>query len=1053
MSEPTGLKLASGCSAGYPVSSEIVSFCRAKPPPVGEAQAFARAKTKPKIFQTFAADLKHESRELCLLCAKKLFALKKFIFLPFFLLLQNSIFSNAQTPVPFAGYNQRWVDSVFNKLTPDERIAQLIMVAAYSNRDAAHVQEITKLIQQQKVGGLVFFQGGPMRQAQQTNYYQSLANVPLLVAIDGEWGLGMRLDSTISYPYQMTLGAIQNDSLLYKMGVEVARQCKRMGIHVNFAPVVDVNNNPNNPVINFRSFGEDKENVARKAILYMRGMQDNRVLTTAKHFPGHGDTDVDSHYDLPVIKKSRQALDSLEFHPFRRIIEAGAGGVMVSHLSIPALDSAKNVPSTLSKKTLDGVLRKELNFNGLIFTDAMNMKGVTKYYTPGVADAKAILAGNDVLEFTEDVPKAIAEIKKAIREKKITQAEIDVRCKKVLAAKAWAGLDKYKPTVLTNLTKDLNTPQAKLLNRQLTEAALTLLTNTNSLVPLQKLDTLRIASVSIGVEKTTAFQRMLGKYTAVQHFTLSKQASADDIKKVKTALAKYNLVIVGVHVPSVRPPKNYGITDNLQKAVQEIVSLKTAKPLVCHFGNAYTLPKFETTGANAVLLTYQDNFNAQELAAQAIFGAVVASGKLPVSVSPEFQLRNGLGMNHLRRLKYTQPEEVGLNSELLERKVDSVASIALTQKATPGCQVLVAKNGSVIFHKTYGYHTYENGQPTQQDDLYDLASVTKITTSAAALMRLSDEGKFSLDKTFAAYLPEYKRSNKTDIPFRDILTHQARLTAWIAFWKETVKNGERNRKLYRTDSSAKFPVKIVDNLWLNEKYCQKIYKKIDKSPILAEKKYVYSDLSYYLYPALVQRQTGKPFETFLKETFYRPLGATNLTFKPLRYYAKQQIVPTEYDSLFRKTLIHGTVHDEGAAMLDGLSGHAGLFGTANDVAKMMQLYLQMGEYGGQRFISEATLKEWTRYNDVSFSRRGIAFDKPDPKNPGLSAAADASPDSFGHSGFTGTFVWADPQHQLVYVFLSNRVYPTRNNNKISSLNIRTSVLQAIYEAMKKGSLE
>ncbi len=969
----------------------------------------------------------------------------------FLLLFQNSIFSNAQTPVPYSGYNQRWVDSVFAKLTPDERIAQLIMVAAYSNRDAAHVQEITKLIQQQKVGGLVFFQGGPVRQAQQTNYYQSISKVPLFIAIDGEWGLGMRLDSTISFPYQMTLGAIQNDSLLYKMGVEVARQCQRMGIHINFAPVVDVNNNPNNPVINFRSFGENKENVARKSIMYMRGMQDNRVLTTAKHFPGHGDTDVDSHYDLPLIKKSRQSLDSLELYPFREILAAGAGGMMVSHLSIPSLDTARNVPSTLSKPTVTGVLRNDLKFDGLIFTDAMNMKGVTKYYKPGVADAKAIVAGNDVLEFTEDVPKAIEEIKKAIREKKITQAEIDARCKKVLAAKAWAGLDHLKPINLTNLNKDLNTPQAKLLNRQLSEAALTLLANKNTLIPLQKLDTLRIASISVGVEKTSAFQRTLGKYTAVQHFTISKQATADEIKKVKAALAKYNLVIVGVHVPSVRPGKNYGITENMQNAVKEIVSLPNAKPLICHFGNAYTLSKFATTDASVILLTYQDNWNTQDLAAQALFGAVTASGKLPVSISSEFKANNGLGMKGLNRLKYSQPEAVGINSEFLERKIDSIANLALTQKATPGCQILVAKNGTVIFHKTYGYLTYENLRPTQEDDLYDLASVTKVTTSAPALMRLSDEGKFGLDKTLADYLPEYKNSNKKDIQFRDILTHQARLTAWIAFWKETVKEGKRNPKVYSTDSSRKYPVKIVDNLWLSRKYCQKVYKEIDKSPLLPEKKYVYSDLSYYLYPALVQRQTGKPFETYLKETFYRPIGATNLTYKPLRYYPIGQIVPTEYDSLFRQTLVHGTVHDEGAAMLNGLSGHAGLFGTANDVAKMMQMYLQMGEYGGQRFINEATLREWTRYNDVNFSRRGIAFDKPDPKSPGLSAAPDSSPESFGHSGFTGTFVWIDPKYQLVYVFLSNRVYPTRNNNKISSLNIRTNALQMIYESIKKGS--
>ena len=974
---------------------------------------------------------------------------KKPVFLLLAVLFQNSIFSNAQTPVPFANYNQRWVDSVFARLTPDERIAQLIMVAAYSNRDAAHVQEIGRLIQQQKIGGLVFFQGGPVRQAQQANHYQSLARVPLMVAIDGEWGLAMRLDSTVRFPYQMTLGAIQNDTLIYRMGGEIARQCQRIGIHVNFAPVVDVNNNPNNPVINFRSFGEDKENVARKAILYMRGMQDNRILTTAKHFPGHGDTDVDSHYDLPVISKSRQALDSLEFYPFRRIIAAGAGGVMVSHLHIPALDPAKNVPSTLSKATLDGVLRKELGFKGLIFTDAMNMKGLTKFYAPGVSDAKAIIAGNDVLEFTEDVPKAIAEIKKAIREKKITQADIDARCRKVLAAKAWAGLDNYKPVVLANLTKDLNTPQARLLSRQLTEAAVTLLRNPAALLPLRKLDTLRIASVSVGANSVTDFQRMLGKYTAVRHFTLPAKATDAEIKKVMAALQGYNMVIAGLHIPSLRPA-TYGITEAMQNAVREIVSLKNAKPVFAHFGNPYALTRL-ATGENALLVTYQDGKEAQQAAAQVIFGALAASGKLPVTVSSALRLSDGLGAVPLPRLKYTQPEEAGMDSELLGRAMDSLANFAIAQRATPGCQILVAKDGKVIFHKTYGHHTYDTLQATQPDDLYDLASVTKISTSALALMRLTDEGKFGLDKTLTDYLPEYRKSNKATIAFRDILTHQARLTAWIPFWKNALKkNGKWKRKTFKTDSSARFPVAVAGGLWLHRKYRDRIFRQIRKSPLLAEKKYVYSDLSFYLYPQLVARQTGSDFETYLKQTFYQPLGANTLTYNPLRFYPKDRIVPTEYDSLFRKTQLLGTVHDEGGAMLGGLSGHAGLFGTADDMAKLMQMYLQMGEYGGTRYISEATLREWTGYNDAAFSRRGIAFDKPDPKQPGLSAAADASPGSFGHSGFTGTFAWADPQHQLVYVFLANRVFPTRNNNKLGALNIRTGVQQAIYEVMRRS---
>ncbi len=957
--------------------------------------------------------------------------------------------AQAQNLPPFLNTHQRWVDSVFARLTPDERIAQLIMVAAYSNRNQAHEKEITDLIQQYKIGGLVFFQGGPVRQAHLTNRFQKLSKVPLFVAMDAEWGLGMRLDSTISFPYQMTLGAIHSDTLLYQMGVEVARQCKRLGVHINFAPVVDVNNNPNNPVINFRSFGEDKENVARKSIQYMRGMQDNQILTTAKHFPGHGDTDADSHYALPLIRKSRQQLDSLELYPFRKIIEAGAGGIMVAHLSIPSLDTTRNQASTLSKPIVSNLLKKDLGFQGLAFTDAMNMQGVAKYYAPGIADVKAILAGNDVLEFTADVPKAIAEIRNAIKTGKITQAEIDVRCKKVLAAKAWTGLNMYRPIAVPQLVKDLNTPQAKLLHRKLTEASLTLLRNNQTLVPLQKLDTLKIASISIGTSSISSFQKMLGKYTTVKHFVLSTKATTEEIATVRAALKAYNLVVVGIHVPSIRPGNSYGITDHMQKAVREVTA--TGKPtILCHFGNPYTLLKFDLTRANALILGYQDNTVSQELTAQAVFGAVVATGRLPVTVSPAFSLHNGLGMNSLHRLKYTQPEEVGVSSERLEQKVDSVAQLAISQHAAPGCQVLVAKEGKVIFHKTYGYHTYENLQATQENDLYDLASVTKITTSTLALMRLTGEGKFGLDKTLADYLPEYQKSNKKHLVFRDILTHQAGLTAWIPFWKEAVKkNGKWKWHTFKADSSRRFPVKVVDKLWLHRHYSHRIFKEIRHSPVSLEKKYVYSDLSYYLYPQIVKKLTGQDFETYLKDNFYRSLGVHTLTFRPLSYFPKDQIVPTEYDSLFRKTQLLGTVHDEGAAMLNGLSGHAGLFGTANDLAKLMQMYLQMGEYGSVRYIQSPILKEWSQYNDVAFSRRGIAFDKPDPKSPGLSAAASASPDSFGHSGFTGTFIWADPQNQLVYIFLANRVYPTRNNTKLLTLNIRTGMQQAIYEAIRE----
>ena len=995
---------------------------------------------------------------------KRIFFLFLFIDLIGLKAAHSQVSSKALTTnPPFLSYNPQWVDSVFRRLSPDERIAQLIMVAAYSNKGQAHVDTISALIRQHKIGGLVFFQGGPVRQARLTNLYQSQSKVPLFVAMDAEWGLGMRLDSAVRFPYQMTLGAIAGqDSLIYRMGAEVARQFKRIGMHINFAPVVDVNNNPNNPVINFRSFGENKYKVTEKSYAYMKGMQDYGIIATAKHFPGHGDTDADSHYALPLITKDRSRLDSLELYPFREMIRRGMGGMMVAHLSIPSLDDTKNLPSTLSKPIITDLLKKDLGFRGLVFTDAMNMKGVTQYFPAGIADAKALVAGNDVLEFTEDVAKAIAQIKEAIRRGDISQSEIDARCKRVLAAKSWAGLSRYQPIPLQNLVEDLNAPQATLINRQLIEASLTLLHNApgqsgTSLLPLQRLDTLRVASLSLGNTQLTPFQQILGNYTSVTHFNLTDKSSEAEIALVKNRLKNFNLVLSGVHGLSIRPARNYGISPGLISLLKEMkkqVQANGGKFVVTLFSNAYTLAKLEgLEQTDGLLLAYQENQLTQELAAQALFGGIGTQGRLPVTVSPQFSLDKGLTTTGLARFRYGIPEEAGVDSRLLTRKIDSLSLLAIRAKAIPGCQVLVAKDGKVIFQKSYGYQTYENKIPVSNQDEYDLASITKISASLPALMRLSDEGKFDLNKTLNDYLPKmFKRSNKRDLTFREILTHQARLKAWIPFWQEALKKNKKTFKksIFRADSSARFPIKVADKLYLNRKYQKKIYRQIIKSPLNEKPGYVYSDLSFYLYPLIVQKQTGKDFETYLKETFYRPLGAHSLTFNAYRYFPLTQIVPTEVDTTFRKNLIHGRVHDEGAAMLNGLSGHAGLFGNANDLAKLMQMYLQKGYFGGQRFISEATLAEFERCQYCPTNRRAVGFDRIAVPSAG-NAALSASLQSFGHSGFTGTFTWVDPVHHLVYVFLSNRVYPTRNNSKLSELNTRTNIHQAIYEVIQKGA--
>lgn len=983
----------------------------------------------------------------------------------FLFLLLCSIFysssTHAQSKPEFLKLNatqKSWVDSVFNSLTPDERIAQLIMVAATSDTRRSLIDTsrsnpayVAKLIRENKVGGVVFFQGGPVPQAQLTNRYQAMSNVPLLVAMDAEWGLAMRIDSTVRYPYQMTMGAIQgNDDLIFTMGAQLAQQARRLGVHINFAPVADVNNNPNNPVINFRSFGENKYRVAEKAVAYMKGMQYNGLLTSAKHFPGHGDTGTDSHYDLPLIPKTRAELDSLELYPFRALVDNGLSGVMIAHLSIPALDNTPNLPSTLSKPIVSKLLQDDLGFQGLIYSDAMNMKGVTKFFSNGRADAMGLEAGMDLLEFTEDVPKAIEEIKKSIAEGRLTQAIINARCYKVLQAKAWVGLTNFQPIKLENLYEDLNPKSAELVNRLLTEKALTILKNDDSILPLRELDTLRIAAISLGVDTVTTFQNTLGLYTKIDTYSLPSKPTAQQIAAVEAKLGDYNLLLVGVHLSSISPRLNFGLTPETNALLEKLTA--TGKAVVTLFGNPYVLNKIsKPEQAKAIVMAYQLTPYTEDLSAQLIFGAIPALGKLPVTVNQTYPYDTGIETPSLKRLKYTIPEELGLDSKEIIFKIDSIANVALSEKATPGCVVQLAKDGKVFFRKAYGKQTYEGSKLVDINDLYDFASVTKVTASTLALLSLYDQGKFELDATMKDYLPFLKKSNKADLTWRRVLTHSARLKSWIQFWREAQKpDGSWKKNTFSTTQSAKYPTSVVgDSLFIHRNYKNVIYKSIKNSPLNPEEGYVYSDLSFILYPEVVKNITGVEFEDYLKENFYKKLGANSLTFNPKRFYKLDEIVPSERDTFFRQTLLRGQVHDEGAAMLGGLSGHAGLFGNANDLMKVMQMYLQSGYYGGKQFISSDALFEFTRYQYPELgSRRGIAFDKPTFKYSG-NAPRYAHPVSFGHTGYTGIMVWMDPSVNLDFVFLSNRVYPTRENTKLYSLNIRTSIMDVVYEALAR----
>lgn len=944
---------------------------------------------------------------------------------------------------PFYEVEQQWVEEKLNSLSLEEKIAQLMMVAAYSNKDQAHVNEIKHLVQKHKIGGLMFLQGGPVRQAKLTNYYQSLAETPLLIAIDAEWGLGMRLDSTFNYPWAITLGAIQEDTLIYQMGRQIGNELKAIGVHMNFAPVADINSNPNNPIINARSFGENKNNVAEKSLAYMHGLQNVNILACAKHFPGHGDTDSDSHKTLPQLKQDKAQLDSIEIYPFKQLINEGLASVMTAHLEIPSLEPRENRAVTLSDKVVQGLLKEELRFKGLAITDALNMKGVSNYYKPGELELEALLAGNDILLFAEDVPKAIALIKRAVNQNKISEQEIDSRVRKVLMAKKWVGLDKFEPIDLSSIKDKLNQKEQSLLAKKMLGKSLSLVKNDEKLIPFKRLDTLEIAYVELGTAGGDEFFHYLNKYLPVKRISQKAYGSK---KEFDRAIAFANCVIVGYHTDHRSPWKSYKVNALDQEVLKYVEDIPQDWVFV-QFSNPYAAIDQEALlSTKAHLLAYQNNLEAQELAAQALFGAISIEGKAPVSAKPIFFEGQGARTYSLGRLSYAQPEEFDIPSSAFSR-IDSIVQDAIDKEATPGAQVLVAYKGSVIFQKAYGHHTYNGLKQVEENHIYDLASITKISATLPCVIELASDGKLALTDNLGKLNSKLRGTNKYNLSLKEVLAHNSGLPAWIPFYKATVDKGKLRDTLYSTVKDVEYPYEVAGAMYMKKEFVDSIFNQVYTVP-LGPKKYRYSDLGYFLISEGLNEKLNPGFEQYVKERFYDKLGAYTMGYHPRQRYFLEQIVPTEYDTYFRNQLIHGYVHDPGAAMLGGVGGHAGLFSSANDLAKLAQMYLQQGYYGGEQFFDPVVFNAFTQYQyPGTDNRRGAGFDKPVQRGKGGPACEYASPISFGHSGFTGTLLWVDPAYDLVYIFLSNRVYPRGDNYKLISMDVRTKVQEVVYESI------
>ncbi len=929
---------------------------------------------------------------------------------------------------------RRWVDSVYKSLSKEERIAQLMVVRAHSNLGPEHVAELTQIIKKYNVGGLCFFQGGPVREAMLTNYYQQLSKTPLMVCIDGEWGLGMRLDSVVNFPRQMMIGAVADSNIVYAFGKAVARQCKRLGIQVNYAPVTDINNNPDNPVINDRSFGENKYKVASFATAYMRGLQDENVMACAKHFPGHGDVAVDSHLDLPVMNKTLEQLDSLELYPFRRIINAGVASVMNAHLYIPSIDTTANRATSLSYKNVTGLLKNELGFKGIAVTDGLEMKGIAKFYPAGEASVQSLIAGNDMLCLPGDIEGSIQKTMLALKHRLIKRKEFKARVKKILLSKYNLQLNHVSPIDTAHITEDINKNTAD-INTLIANNAITLVKQeTAGILPVTAKD--KLAYIAIGTGVDNAIIRYLKTKVGITVFYLN--TTTDSVRSSllidSIANAGYTKIIAGIHHYSRRPANNFGIAGPNLYAIQLLAKKKHA--IMVAFGNPYFIRNF--AAAANIMACYEDDDITQTVAAQMLLGYLQPKGTLPVSVNNTLKAGTGIVSSALA------VNETGINTSA----IDSIVQNGLLEKAFPGCSIMAIYKGKIVLHKTYGFTDNEHAVPVSKNMLYDVASITKVAATTLAVMKLYDEQKIKLDDTLGMYLPLTRNTEIGGLTIRNLMIHQAGLVSFIPFYKEltdTLK-GKVKPSYFSSTYSTAFPIPVAENMYLRKDWNDTMYSRITNSKLVNKGRYVYSDNDFILMGKVVESITHQSLEDYVTEQFYLPMQLNNIGYHPLDKFYAQAIVPSEKDNWFRKQTLQGYVNDEGAAMMGGAAGHAGLFANAENLGILFQMLLNKGSWNGRIYIQPSTVDLFTGYHSKQ-SRRGLGFDKPELHNQGKDhyPCPSISSAAFGHTGFTGTCVWADPAKELVFVFLSNRTYPDRKNTLLNSMNIRGKLLEECYK--------
>ncbi len=968
---------------------------------------------------------------------------------------------------------ERWVDSVYSTLSERDRVAQLMMAAITPTNVDKALARVDDLVGRQRVGGIIYHESGAVVEATVTNHMRHVARVPVLVSIDGEWGLAMRLKELRDFPRNLRLGAVTDEQLLYEYGREVARQCRIMGIHIDLAPVVDVNDVADKPTLGNRAYGDSPSLVSSRAIAFSRGLEDGGVLSVAKHFPGHGATADDSHKMLPTIHKSLKQLNKCELVPFRQYINRGLGGILTAHLNVPAID--KDVaPTTFSQRCVTDLLKRDMGFEGLIITDALGMKGAADHVPAGSSAAvEAFIAGNDILLMPENVEQEIDAVMSAIAAGTISRERVEESCRKILRFKYALGLAEPQPDIeLDNLVARLDTPATLALQDRLVAASITVLTNKRNLLPVRDLERQRIAVLTIGGDSAIAGNIYHDRADDYAHIAMHRHVSpSTDLAALARELKRggYTLVLIGVNDNS---QATQLVTRNLVAKVKNSVLMLTAAPYdIKNYGSALG-------NAAAVVLTYDDSTLARDLAVQTAFGGNAACGVLPVTVRPVGggkTYKPGVGVHYAAtRLGYAMPQMVGVDNRLIN-KIDSVATYAVREHAFPGCQVLVARHGKVIVNRAYGEMAYGSGERVTTSTLYDCASVSKATGTLSAVMKVYDRGGFGLDEPASLYIPGLRRDDKRDITFRDLLYHETgmppSLSMWLMMMDTTTYSGPlitgkpdehhhikvmnnawgHDDARLRSDilssvATPQFPVAIARDLYGGTATYDAVMQGIYGARV-GEKRYLYSCLNFSLLADAMQRISGERLDVFDEKNIFAPLGAWHTCYRAADKFPLGEIAPTEVDTYLRKQHVRGYVHDELSAFSLGVQGNAGLFSTAGDLAKLLQMWLNGGTYGGHRFLSESTVNTFLTAKSPN-SHRGLGFDKPVIGNPDASnTCAEAGPSVIGHTGFTGTSFWVDPDNDLIYVFMSNRVSPTRNNPAFGRVSARSNIHSLIYRCL------